>query len=176
MHFHIYLLYIHLCSIYVTDLHLFSLISSRRIHNGDRPFPCSKCDITFVCISNLRRHRRQAHPGPPVAIAPPPLPSTVEGDKYADNPSSTTGVTFMSPGSIMLTSSASSGASPMRNDLLTVGGGGSFQQTTSSSPGTTSTVAINEMRLVPICSTNGNYYCPTVFFHFYSACLAVHVF
>ncbi|VDQ10722.1 unnamed protein product [Trichobilharzia regenti] len=36
-----------------------------RVHSGDRPYSCPKCDVSFACISNLRRHRKQVHPTSP---------------------------------------------------------------------------------------------------------------
>ncbi|KER28007.1 hypothetical protein T265_05054 [Opisthorchis viverrini] len=43
-----------------------NFLSCSRVHSGDRPYSCSKCEVSFACISNLRRHRKQVHPSSPV--------------------------------------------------------------------------------------------------------------
>lgn len=45
---------------------LISFVS--RVHSGDRPYSCPKCDVSFACISNLRRHRKQVHPSSPIPM------------------------------------------------------------------------------------------------------------
>jgi uncharacterized C2H2 Zn-finger protein len=62
-------------------------------HSGDRPYPCTMCDVSFTTSTNLRRHEAKRHPPAPkegdADITTPQLPLLLlpdDGDAN-DNPS-----------------------------------------------------------------------------------------